>query len=237
MLLNALRFETSERDLSGRNDWLAWQLIDSAFPAGGFAHSSGLEAAAQHGEIQNRPELVQFISNVIQQVGRSMLPFVSSTHRKPADFAMIDRYCHVFTSSHVANRASRLQGNAFMASTVRIFPNDPLKAFAKKVADEALYGHFAPTFGAVLSMLEICRETACRIFLFIHLRGLIGSAVRLGIVGPLEGQGIQYQLSAGLEQVLEQSGDLQFTEAAQTSPLYEIWQSNQDRLYSRLFQS
>ena len=31
--------------------WMVLQLADSAFPTGGFAHSAGLEAAAQAGEI------------------------------------------------------------------------------------------------------------------------------------------------------------------------------------------
>jgi hypothetical protein len=30
-------------------DWLIWQLMDSAFPTGGFAHSNGFEAAFQAG--------------------------------------------------------------------------------------------------------------------------------------------------------------------------------------------
>ncbi len=29
-------------------NFLVWQLIDSAFPSGGFAHSAGREAAVQH---------------------------------------------------------------------------------------------------------------------------------------------------------------------------------------------
>ncbi|MDB5296990.1 MAG: putative urease accessory protein UreF, partial [Phycisphaerales bacterium] len=34
-------------------DWLLWQLVDSAFPTGGFAHSGGVEAAWQHGRLRD----------------------------------------------------------------------------------------------------------------------------------------------------------------------------------------
>ena len=33
------------------SDWLTWQVVDSAFPTGAFAHSYGLEAAWQQGEV------------------------------------------------------------------------------------------------------------------------------------------------------------------------------------------
>ena len=58
------------RELVGaENYWLLWQLADSAFPTGGFAHSGGLEAAWQHGEVRNRNDLSTFIEAGLSQFG------------------------------------------------------------------------------------------------------------------------------------------------------------------------
>jgi urease accessory protein len=69
------------------------------------------------------------------------------------------------------------------------------------------------------------------------LRGLIAAAVRLNIVGPMEGQAIQFDLSRQAETLVERSLGRTLDDLAQTAPLLEIWQGAQDRLYSRLFQS
>src|SRR5437764_980339 len=55
-----VRAEVAPNNSSLSDDFTIWQLIDSAFPTGGFAHSSGLEAAWQHGEVRGRTELVSF---------------------------------------------------------------------------------------------------------------------------------------------------------------------------------
>src|SRR5690348_9978767 len=88
-------------------DFLIWQLMDSAFPTGGFAHSSGLEAAWQHGEVRNRAELLSFVEANLDQLGHAALPFVLSAFDAPEKLGEIDSLCDVFTINHVANRASR----------------------------------------------------------------------------------------------------------------------------------
>ena len=65
------------------SDWLLWQLADSAFPSGGFAHSGGLEAAWQQGEVRSRDLLTGFIQHSLTQLGRSVLPFISESHMAP----------------------------------------------------------------------------------------------------------------------------------------------------------
>jgi urease accessory protein len=210
------------------SDLLLWQLADSAFPTGGFAHSGGLEAAWQHGEIRNRSELAGFLEASLQQLGRAILPFVTAVHREPDRFDELDRLLDAYTPNHVANRASRLQGRAFLASAGKIFSLPELKPAC---------GHFPVAWGAVTRVLGVDLASAVRLFCFQHLRGLTASAVRLGVAGPIEAQGLQHQLATRVIELIARCEHLTLDDVAQTSPLLELWQGTQDRLYSRLFQS
>jgi len=220
-------------DRAGNDDWLVWQLADSAFPTGGFAHSGGLEAAWQHGEVRHLAELAMFLEASLEQLGRGSLPFVTAAHDKPEKATELDQLCDVFLTNHVANRASRVQGRAFLASSGRIF--FPGEAGPK--TKEFPLGHFAPAFGAVARVLGMRRSGTARLFFFQHLRGLVVSAVRLGIAGTMEAQAWQYRLAPRAESILARCEGLAVADVAQTAPLLELWQGTQDRLYSRLFQS
>lgn len=231
--------------------WLVWQLADSAFPTGGFAHSGGLEAAWQHDEVRTRDELASFLATALRQAGRNALPFVLAAHADPKQLPNLDRLCEAFTTNHVANRASRLQGRAFLSAAERIFPALARPAKAQPAAhpepansqgqspkqNSAPFNHLAPGFGSVCRRLGLDEATTGRMFVFGVLRSQLASAVRLNIVGPLEAQAIQHRMTEFVEDLCRRSAALTLDDIAQTSPLLEIWQVAQDRLYSRLFQS
>ncbi len=111
------------------------------------------------------------------------------------------------------------------------------KAESVKQKTEIEFAHFAPVFGASLRRLEIPRETAARMFFFNQLRGVLAAAVRLNIVGPMEAQILQQRTGAKAEEFMNRCSKLTLDDLAQTSPLLDLWQGAQDRLYSRLFQS
>jgi urease accessory protein len=218
------------------NTWLLLQLSDSAFPAGGFAHSFGLEAAWQQHEV-DAASLARFVRDVITQAGRGGIPFVAAAHEDPGSLAEIDGRCDAFLRNPVANRASRVQGRAWLATLERSFPRPELVALCDTVRAQSLARHHAPIVGATMKALDVDRQSAARLYLFGACRGVLSAAVRLGIVGTTEAQRLLSERAHDLDRVLAASAESTLDEAAQTAPLADLWQASHDRLYSRLFQS
>jgi urease accessory protein len=219
------------------DDWLIWQFADSAFPAGSFVHSGGLEAAWQNGRVTRGESLLGFIESTLTQIGRGSLPFVLAAHREPDRFVEYDQLYDAMLSNHVANRASRAQGQSLLAAAQRIYARPALTALHAMVRESGSPGHLAPLFGVIATKMNFDETQTSRLFLFCALRGLVSAAVRLGIVGPMEGQGLQAKLFAKAEQLGIDALDVRPQDAAQTAPILDLLQGTQDRLYSRLFQS
>ena len=217
----------------GRLDYILWQLADSAFPTGGFAHSNGLEAAWQHGEVRGRDELLSFVEASLVQLGHGTLPLMLAAFDDPANWTAVDAFAEAFLTNHVANRASRLQGRAFLSAMERIFKPKVGQAPPPAIS----FCHYAPAFGAWMPRFNLPRTSAIRLFFFNHLRSTLAAAVRLNIVGPMESQAMQYKLSSQVEQLGMECQTLGLDQVNQTAPLLDLWLGAQDRLYSRLFQS
>jgi len=205
--------------------WTVLQIADSAFPTGGFAHSGGLEAACALGEVRSGEELARFVDAAIWQAGAGGLPLVRAAWDTPSRLVELDARCDAFLTGHVANRASRTQGRAFAATCASSF------------GVEVRGVHLAPVFGAVLRALEVGRDETMMLWLHLAMRGVISAAVRLGRIGPLEGQRIQRALAPRCDEVLAACRDLALDDLAVVAPIAEIAGTLHDRLYSRLFQS
>ena len=217
------------------NEVLIWQLADSAFPAGGFAHSGGLEAAWQAGEVSSVDALRRIVRDGVWQAGRGLLPLASGAHVHPAQLERLDALCHVFLTNVVASRASCVQGRAFAATCAEVWPDGRVAAVRERA--RPLRGHYAPIFGAVLSALGVPLAVTQQLFLYQALRGPLSAAVRLGIIGPYAAQRLQLEGAATVQEVLTACATLRDPDIAQTAPILDLLQAGHDRLYSRLFQS
>jgi urease accessory protein len=217
------------------HDWRIWQLIDSAFPTGTFAHSWGLEAAWQFGEVDGIDGLHTFLRTSVQQCGHAVLPLLSAAHRRPETLEQLDTLCDAFLVSAVSNRASRVQGRAFVATAARVWPSPAMTSLRQRV--ERTHAHAAPVSGAVMQTVGLSLEAAQRVALYTTARGVLAAAVRLGLVGSFDAQRLQHECGPWLEEVAVRCRDLTTEHLAQTAPLIDLFQSAHDRLYSRLFQS
>jgi urease accessory protein len=213
------------------------QLADSAFPSGGFAHSAGLEAATQLGEVRGEAGVARFLSDALWQAGHGSLPLVGDAWRRPGDVATLDAVCDAFVLGAVANRASRVQGRAFVSACARSFDDPALVTLHDDVRARRIAGHHAPLFGAAARALGVSHDDATVIWLHGVARGVLSAAVRLGLVGPHEAQGMQHGTAALRGRIAGACGALGRGDLAQTSPWLDLLGSQHDHLYSRLFQS
>lgn len=217
------------------SDWLTWQIVDSAFPTGMFAHSGGLESAWQHGEVPDVESLRIYADAAIVQASYSVIPLLNAGFDSPQAVPSLDLIADAFLTNPVGNRASRVQGRTLLATMTRVWPGDALAGVTALAAGTA--AHVAPLSGAAFRAVGLQLPVVQRVVLYCAVRGVLSAAVRLGIAGSYEAQRLQAGCSATLERVAQRCAAFTLEDLAQTAPLIDLLQSRHDHLYSRLFQS
>jgi urease accessory protein len=200
-----------------------------------FAHSWGLEAAWQQGEVADLDALRMFLEASIQQAGYASLPLVNDAYRSPDQFETFDALADAFLLNAVANRASRIQGRTLLRTAGRIWPSAELAALQERA--DTTCAHVAPLSGATFRAVGLPLPTLQKVVLYGAARGVLSAAVRLGIAGSFETQRMLYDCTPCLDRIADRCGALSIDDLAQTAPLLDLLQAGHDRLYSRLFQS
>lgn len=217
--------------------WLAMQLADSAFPAGGLAHAGGIEAALAFGHVRGRDGLADWIGRSLDAAGELAVPLCAAGWDDPANWKELDLLADALITGQVANRASRAQGQGLLAAVAGAFGDERIRVMRGAALRERRPAHLAPACGAVGRILGLDRDTVLRLHVHGLLRALVGAAVRLNAIGPLDGQALQRSLASRAEAAVQRGAVLPLAEAAAIDPVLDLVQGNQDRLYSRLFTS
>jgi len=241
--------------------WRMWQLLDSAFPTGGFAHSAGVEAVYRSGLFLGPRGSEALEAHLLGSATSSLsllAPFLTVAHRAVECSAgdMIERLAHAhetldthLVGNPVARRASLAAGSALVRACGAAF--DASSQCSAVVAALHARGdvHHAVALGACSASLGVALPAAMRALLFLQLRDGCAAACRLGVLGPMAAAHLQARLAPVCEALIAEwtlaqtsSTDADYDEALLSSaggayPLGDALQSGHDALFTRLFQS
>ena len=218
------------------------RFVDSFFPSGGFAFSSGLEAAVKDGAVCDGKEFERYVEDLlVHGIGRREAVAVAIAHQaaitgRLVEALAVDEALEALKLGRDSRLASRQMGRQVMKLAVDQFSGDrPLRDFGTAVGKGRTPGHVAVAMGLTLAACGWARQDAVAAFLYQTAQGMVSAAMKLLPVGQQQGQ----QLLAGWSpliadlsrQVTPQSG------LDSWSPVHDIYAMRHARLESRLFRS
>ena len=166
------------------------QYGDSAYPAGGFAFSWGVEGLAADGLLSSRQDLDDIVWEHLTLRWNSMdRPLLGRAFRAEdvAGIAAVDRQAETATPMAAMRDGSRRAGRALLGVSVRL--GGPLAtAYRGLLADAPPLGHLVAVQAVVYRDAGLDLAAAELVSGWTLVSGLVSAAVRLGVVGHVEAQ-------------------------------------------------
>lgn len=168
---------------------LVW--LSPSFPVGAFAYSHGLEWAFEAGDVTDAAGLRDWLDDLLHHGGgRNDAILLSQSHRaarEPHRLAELAELGVALAPSLERRLETVTQGNAFMLAIGKSWPCDTVTAFIAAHDDDVPY---PVAIGVAAAGHGIACETTLQAFLTGFIANLVSAAIRLGIVGQTEGQGV-----------------------------------------------
>ncbi|MNB76234.1 Urease accessory protein UreF [compost metagenome] len=224
--------------------WLAiQQMLDSAIPIGGFAHSFGLETAVQEGRIRHSGDLEEFVGTLILQNWATADAMVVKAIYEDAPGGEwsrafeIERLVHLQKISSESRQGAEKMGRRLLRLAASIHPSlDWSPMLRGYEAGDCLATH-PFVHGFVSYRLGSPLDQAVQGYLYSCVVTAVGSALRLLSIGQTEGQILIARLFPLIGQGWKITQSLPSEDVYTNSPAAERYAICHETLYSRLFMS
>ena len=218
------------------------RFVDSFFPSGGYAFSSGLEAAVQGGAVRNTEELSRYvIESLTTGMGEREAVVVGLAHEAYISGVLetafnADRELEAMKLGRESRTASRQMGRQVMRLAADQRARQPLiEDYLAAVDAERTPGHLAVTVGLTLAAAGWSKEDTIAAFLYQVATGFVAAAMKLMPIGQREGQRLLENWLEVIEPISLKAAHQQVLQS--WSPIQDIYTMRHSRLESRLFRS
>jgi urease accessory protein len=219
-----------------------FRFVDSFFPSGGYAFSSGLEAAVQGGAVRNAEDLSRYVVETLTTgLGEREAVAAGLAHDACVsgilDVALkADREVEAMKLGYESRTASRQMGRQVIRLAADQLTRRPLiEDYLAAVEAGRTPGHLAVSLGLTLAAAGWSKENTVAAFLYQTATGFVAAAMKLLPIGQREGQGL---LESWIEVIERVSRNAVHQRVLQSwSPVQDIYAMKHSRLESRLFRS
>ena len=218
------------------------RFVDSFFPSGGYAFSSGLEAAVQGGAVRDAEELSRYVvESLTTGMGEREAVAVGMAHEAYVSGVLetafnADRELEAMKLGRESRTASRQMGRQVMRLAADQRARQPLiEDYLAAVDAERTPGHLAVTVGLTLAAAGWSKEDTIAAFLYQAATGFVAAAMKLMPIGQREGQRLLENWLEVIEPISLKAAHQQVLQS--WSPIQDIYTMRHSRLESRLFRS
>mgnify|MGYP001294613757 CR=1 FL=1 len=218
------------------------RFVDSFFPSGGYAFSSGLEAAVQGGAVRNAEELSRYVVELLTTgIGEREAVAVGLAHEAYVSSVMetafkADLVLEAMKLGRESRAASRQMGRQVIRLAADQLTRQPLiEDYLTAVEAERTPGHLPVSIGLTLAAAGWSKEGTIAAFLYQTATGFVSAAMKLMPLGQREGQRLLESWLAEIERVSRNAAHQRVFQS--WSPVQDIYAMSHSRLESRLFRS
>jgi urease accessory protein len=219
------------------------QFADGVFPAGGFAHSFGLETYAQAGRVCDRAGLEAFVvAHLEGTAGPADAVAVAAAVRYAAAadhaaWADLDARLEAMKTVPEFRAASRQMGRQTARAAAGLGDDSFMASVARAIDEGLTPGHHAAVFGAALGGRGVDVEVAAAAFLYSTAALLVGAGLRLVAIGQLDGQRVLAAVRPRLARLAARAASTPPEDMWSFTPALELAGLRHAGLELRLFRS
>jgi len=218
------------------------RFVDTFFPSGGFAFSSGLEAAVQGGAVKDSGQLARYVEDLLRggmsrrEASAVWVASRAGTSGKVAAAITVDHELDSLKLGREGRQASRQMGRQIIKIAAdQVDGKTVLKVYRAAIEREETPGHLAVSLGLTLGACGWKEEEAVAAFLYQTVVGFVSAAMRLLPIGQRESQRV---LEGWLPLISRISREVKPDAALSSwSPVQDIYGMRHGQLEWRLFRS